>query len=326
MDHGVFTISLDFELHWGVSETKTVESYKKNLDNTRAAIDAMLHLFHKYGIHVTWATVGMLFCKNKQELLQWCNKVDQPNYVNDNLSNFKLALEVGENEETDPYHFATDVIPKIAQVPFQEIGTHSFSHYYCLERGQSIDNFKSDLQVAIEIGNRNHIRKRSIVFPRNQYTSDHLDACFELGISSYRGTESHWMYRPLSREKETRHRKAARLIDSYISISGQNTYSLTPHDGKGIYNIPSSRFFRPYNPTLRSLEFLRLQRIKGEMDVAAKKKRLYHLWWHPHNFGTHLKKNISNLEEILQHYDQLHYTYGLQSLNMGEVYDLFKSS
>ncbi|MFN2458530.1 MAG: hypothetical protein ABR502_10040 [Chitinophagaceae bacterium] len=324
MQQGIFTISLDFELHWGVSETKTVESYRENLDNTRAAIDGMLSLFHQYGIHVTWAAVGMLFCKDKKDLLSWCQSIQQPSYVNSKLSNFTLALQVGEDEKKDPYHFANDVIPKVLSVHFQEIGTHTFSHYYCLERGQTINNFTSDLQAAIEIGIKNNIVKRSVVFPRNQYSSEHLQVCYQKGITTYRGTEKHWMYQPLSREKETKKRKAARLIDSYISISGQNTYKLTQHSGQEIYNVPSSRFLRPYNYRLRSLEKLRLKRIKNEMTFAAKQKRLYHLWWHPHNFGAHMQQNLSNLEDIIKHFTQLQNKYNFQSLNMGEVCDLFK--
>ena len=45
MQTGIFTISLDFELHWGVSENKTVQQYYENLAGTRKAIDEMLHLF-----------------------------------------------------------------------------------------------------------------------------------------------------------------------------------------------------------------------------------------------------------------------------------------
>lgn len=324
MNYGIFTISLDFELHWGVSETKTVEDYRENLDNTRAAIDGMLRLFHQYGIHVTWATVGMLFCRNKEEMLSCCQIIHQPKYVNNKLSNFDLVAQIGEDEKQDPYHFAGDVIPKISQVPFQEIGTHTFSHYYCLERGQTLENFKSDLSAAMQIGKKNTINKRSIVFPRNQYSAEHLQVCFENKIAAFRGTEKHWMYKPLSREKETKHRKAARLIDSYISISGNNTYKLQQHFGQEIYNVPSSRFLRPYNYRLRSLEKLRLKRIKNEMTFAAKQKRLYHLWWHPHNFGAHMQQNLSNLEDILKHFIQLQNKYNFQSLNMGEVCDLFK--
>ena len=65
---GALVISLDFELHWGVRDSRTLDSYRANLLGVRQAIPAMLELFAARGIHATWATVGILFCRNKKEL------------------------------------------------------------------------------------------------------------------------------------------------------------------------------------------------------------------------------------------------------------------
>ncbi len=46
---------------------------------------------------------------------------------------------------------------------------------------------------------------------------------------------------------------------------------------------------------------------------------MYHLWWHPHNFGVNLDKNIDFLEKILQYYQQLNVQGKMQSLNMGKM-------
>jgi hypothetical protein len=37
-----------------------------------------------------------------------------------------------------------------------------------------------------------------------------------------------------------------------------------------------------------------------------------------------MQQNLSNLEDILEHFIQLQNKYNFQSLNMGEVCDLFK--
>src|SRR5260221_9147455 len=102
MKKGVNTISLDFELHWGVSENKTVAQYYKNLASTRIAIEEMLRLFQQHKIHVTWATVGMLFCKDKKELLEYCTKINKPSYKNQKLNNFALAETIGNDYLDDP--------------------------------------------------------------------------------------------------------------------------------------------------------------------------------------------------------------------------------
>jgi hypothetical protein len=60
------------------------------------------------------------------------------------------------------------------------------------------------------------------------------------------------------------------------------------------------------------------------MTFAAKKKRLYHLWWHPHNFGKNVQENINFLKKILDHYLLLKNRYSFISLNMGELPSIFK--
>lgn len=49
---------------------------------------------------------------------------------------------------------------------------------------------------------------------------------------------------------------------------------------------------RPYSPRLSFLEGLRLRRIRHEMVHAAKKGELYHLWWHPYNFGANWRRTL----------------------------------
>ena len=71
MNTGTLVISLDFEIHWGVSDTHTVESYNENLRNVPEIINRLLKIFREKNIHATWATVGMLFCKNKEELFAY---------------------------------------------------------------------------------------------------------------------------------------------------------------------------------------------------------------------------------------------------------------
>ena len=67
------------------------------------------------------------------------------------------------------------------------------------------------------------------------------------------------------------------------------------------------------------MEGFRLRRMKKEMTSAAKKKKIYHLWWHPHNFGKDMDKNFTILEKLLAHYRALNKKYNMQSRSMGEV-------
>jgi hypothetical protein len=58
------------------------------------------------------------------------------------------------------------------------------------------------------------------------------------------------------------------------------------------------------------------------MTHAAKNGLNYHLWWHPHNFGINLEKNISFLEKILLHYKVLSRKYDFHSRSMKQVAEL----
>jgi len=139
---------------------------------------------------------------------------------------------------------------------------------------------------------------------------------------SYRGTEKAKMYSisPRSKHYNSPVFRIARLLDSYTNITGQNTYdTIKINLDQSIVNLPSSRFLRPYNKKLRILESIKLRRIKKGMTHAAKNNQLYHLWWHPHNFGKHIDENFKNLEDIFIQYQTLNKKYGFKSETMSSL-------
>lgn len=313
---GVLTISLDFELYWGVRDKKAIQQYKGNLQGVKNAIEQMLIVFHRYGIHATWSTVGFLFFQDIYDLK--LNLPDKrPNYVDTSLSPYPY---IDDSHFLDPqYHFAPELIDLIGCYKGQEIGTHTFSHYYCLEKGQTLDSFRADISSAVQAGKRENIKVTSIVFPRNQYNSNYLSILSDFGIVCYRGNENSWLYRAMDNENQTYARRILRLVDTYINISGHHVHDIQPVPGQSIVNIPSSRFLRPYSQKLFIFDYFRLRRITSSMTIAAKTNRVFHLWWHPHNFGANMGKNIDFLTKILEHYSKLKDMYGMHALNMSEI-------
>ncbi len=288
MERGVFTISLDFELAWGMEEKPLSPSFQqKMLWEVQKGIPTMLELFKKHKIHATWATVGLLFSGNGKE---------------------------------DPLRYAMTSIKSILSCPNQEIGTHTFTHYCCLADGQDKDDFASDLKNAVGIARRNGIKIKSIVFPHNQVNEEYLQICQKEGITAFRGNPQSWMYEARKGGKEPLFCRLGRLADSYINISGHNAFDLKKPSA-GILNIPASRFFRPYDRFLAFFEPLKLRRILSDMKYAAKNNLVYHLWWHPYNLGAgrEFKKNVQFLREILSYFSELSLKYGMESLNMGEL-------
>lgn len=299
MKHGKLVISLDLELFWGVRDKLSISDYGKNIKGVHTVVPRMISMFTEYGIHATFATVGFLFCDSKEELFANIPQI-KPRYENSHLSPYEEYLPtIGNNITDDPYHFVGNLIQTILATPLQEVGSHTFSHFYCLEAGQAINEFRHDLHAAKKIAEKKGIALTSIVFPRNQFNERYLKACAEGGIICFRGNEQSWLYKAIEAKSETLIRRALRLTDAYINISGHHCYSDEYMLQTFPVNVPASRFLRPFHSKLKFLEALKLYRIKSSMLYAAKNKLTYHLWWHPHNFGVDQDQNFSFLKKIL---------------------------
>lgn len=318
MKSGIFTISLDFELHWGIFDKSDIQDKIKYFDNTLECIPNILKLFVDYNVNVTWATVGMLFLEDEQ---QWRQNIpiEQPNYENVKLSAYNLVKNNPSILTKSKYHFSPKLIELINKTKGQEVSSHTYSHYYCLELGQTLNQFNYDLKKNIELAKGKNIKISSLVFPRNQFNKDYLDTCLENGVVCVRVNPKHWFWNVTT--KKPLINKIFRTLDCYINLS-KNSYRL--EDVKFFKNklllLPSSRFLKPYNK-INLLNTLRLKRIKAEMSRAAKKGEVYHLWWHPHNFGNYTEQSLKDLKSILNHYSFLKEKYNMRSLNMTQTYN-----
>jgi peptidoglycan/xylan/chitin deacetylase (PgdA/CDA1 family) len=316
VETGIFIISLDFELFWGVRDHRTLADYGANILGVRKSIPAMLEMFRRHDIHATWATVGFLFFDKKTDLIAQCPQL-KPRYARESLSPYPDVSSLGPDEAADPYHYGKSLLDLIRSCPGQEIATHTFSHYYCCEPGQDVAAFQADIDAAVRTARACGVELRSIVFPRNQTAAEYLKVCRELGIACYRGNEKAWFYAKGRRQGETFLTRAGRLLDTYFNISGHNTYSLSCPEG--LVNLPASRFLRPWERGLSALDELKYRRITSGMKDAAQSGKVYHLWWHPHNFGANLDKNIAFLERILIFYSRMQKTHAMRSMSMGEA-------
>ncbi|MEO8933449.1 MAG: polysaccharide deacetylase family protein [Xanthomarina sp.] len=320
VSNGFLVISLDFELHWGVFDKRSVSQYKENLENVKFVIPRLLKLAEEYNVKLTFATVGFLFAENKEELLK-SNPNLLPNYSNPKFSPYRILNSIGSNEKDDEFHYGYSLINQIQHTNKHEIGTHTYSHYYCLEDGQTKEQFEADIIAAISIARKKNITITSIVFPRNQVNKTYLDVCKKHGIITYRGLEKHKIYNTLDRENHKKQTtRALRFIDAYFNLTGYSTYNLNEiKTDSGLVNLPSSMFLRPYSRTMKSLEPLKISRVKNAMAYAAKNKEIFHLWWHPHNFGSHINESFSGLEAIFEHYQTLNKQHKYESITMSEL-------
>lgn len=311
-----FVISLDFELLWGMRDKQSIATYGDHILGEREAIPAMLRLFRQYGVRATWAAVGLSLFDHREDLLRHLPDL-LPTYERENLDPYRTLGDIGDDERSDPYHYGLSMVRQILDCEGMELGSHTFSHFYCLEKGQTEAQFRADLQASIAAIQRLTKRPVSFVFPRNQCNPSYLPACAEAGFTCFRGNERAWMYHEAADGMQPFPHRGARLLDHYVNLTGSNGF--VPGEEAGLVNCPSSRFLRPIHPYLERLEGLRLRRIKHAMEAAARAGESFHLWWHPHNFGTRLQENLANLEELLRFHVALRDRYGVVPLTMGEV-------
>ncbi|MDX1718623.1 MAG: polysaccharide deacetylase family protein [Salegentibacter mishustinae] len=314
--NGFLVLSLDFELLWGIFDVVDFSKKEKYVQNTLDVIPKILNLFEDKEIHCTWAIVGMLFNNDWEE---WKNNIPKitPSYKDSNLS----AYNFGENNfkyVKEDMCFAPKIVKRISETPGQEIGSHTYSHFYCNEYGQNLEQFETDLLQMNKMAQKIGVEIKSLVFPRNQFNQDYLKICAKNGIETVRSNPSDWYWKDTSSESVTT--RLFRTGDVYFPLGKRKSYPIS--DLKKEVNIPlpqkASRFFRPVENNA-NLRRLKIRRIKDEMNSAAKNGEIYHLWWHPHNFGESPNESMEDLNEIIGCFLHNKEEFNFQSATMLEI-------
>ncbi len=312
---GLFIISLDFEMTWGLLGNDRLDDYAANIREAPRVVERLLQLFSDYGVKATWSTVGFLFYDSPAEIAEL--QTEPPGYQNQKLCPYHYMTRNGTPDQD--HHFAPGAVQKILSYPGQEVGSHTFSHLYCREPGIDLQAFRRDLELAAQAAQKHNLDLKSLVFPRNQWRGDFLPALAEAGMTCFRGNEQHWIYQATSRSDQHPLRRALRLLDSYLNLSGHHSFGPDRCGAVPPYDIPASRFLRPWSHRLAAFELLRLRRITRSMKHAAASGQAYHLWWHPHNFGTRTEENLEFLKSICEEYRRLNHLHGFKSATMTEV-------
>lgn len=317
MNKGIFCISLDFEKYWGIRDVSDVPAVADRLKKVEQVVLEMLRLFERYEIHASWAFVGLLACESLNDLVEK-NKQSAIPYHQNNYSPFPIRKEI---YETIPFEILSGMreLNAILRTPHQELASHTYAHYYTLESGQTRVDFRSDLQAMTATGVKLKHAFQTIVFPRNQVNEEYLEELTAAGYLAYRGNQVNADWENTVYGGESRAQKMRRVLDAYFPISKTRSFTLEELPVvRGLVNIPASRFLRP-NRANSFLENRKLKRVKKEMTHAAAQGKLYHLWWHPHNFTFEPSKSLIQLEELLRHFKNLEKTHGFQSRNMAEI-------
>lgn len=308
-----FTISLDFELFWGVTDIYDLKSYELNVIGERIAVPAMLDAFRKYRVSVDWATVGMLMCKSINE---WKSRfpIALPKYSNLSKSNYEIGSMVANNQNI---FFAPDLVELILNTKGQELCSHTYSHLYVADPYVTQYDLEFDAEMQSDIFDGYGAELRSLVFPRNAISEAYIKVMKKHGLLCFRGNPEGYFHRNGHEAHGGVSGRIMRYAMDHFPVKSaclENTGCNSIH---GVVNVPATIFLRPHKHII--LDQLHIHKIKCLMLYAAKSNGHFHLWWHPHNFGKNINQNMRNLEELLSYYNFLNGEYGMRSVNMSEA-------
>ena len=221
-------------------------------------------------------------------------------------------MRIAETWNTPQYRVFIYTMENHWYVEF-EAGPMKQGYKFSKEKFASLADMKAALTVAGDKG----FKLRSFVYPRNQSSPAHNAVLKQLGFTSYRGNQRAWAYLATDGTGQSLYRRAFRLADNYLNLSGH--HGQKPLAVNDITEIAASRYLRKYSDRFSMLERMRLHRIMNSMSEAAASKQIFHLWWHPHDFGQNLDQNIAVLDDLLQHYKSLQDRFGMVSKNMAEL-------
>ncbi len=293
-DRGVFTLSLDFELIWGSQDKYGEKGFGQACVIEReVVIERLLNLFVEYGISATWCIVGHLMldhcvCKNgvkHQEIVPPTHSWNPDWFASDPCG----------DEKTFPLYYGRTLVEKIrdCSVP-QEIGSHSFSHVIFGDPGCSTETARTELAACIDAARDLDIQMRSFVFPRNSV--GHLEALRDFGFGIYRGPAPHWSERVPSQIL----RRLARL--SAVFTAEEPPVVLPEKNTEGLWNIPASMLYFPMHGVRKFVPLnVRIKRAIKGLNAAVRRKRIFHLWFHPTNLADHTETMFQGLRRIFEH-------------------------
>ncbi|CAM4356130.1 polysaccharide deacetylase family protein [Palleronia rufa] len=316
---GGFVLSLDLELMWGHAGDPRAHEKMAVVLAGRMAVPPLLDLLAKHEAHATWAAVGLLFHETRESLFD-ALPVFRPSYGDPSLASYTNLCDVGPDEASDPFHFGMALLELIRQTPGQEIASHTFSQYYCLEAPFDHIAFDADLAAAVKSAAALGLAMRTLVFPRNQICREAVEICVRHGFDIVRGQGGGWYDRPASRGGDMAVKRAARLARSFFAFDGTGPERIGRYGPAT--NVPASRMLLPVGQAVGPMIMRQARTIVADMRRAAEKGEIYHLWFHPNAFGTETEANLAILDILLAEAGRLGAEYGWPSLNMAEAADL----
>jgi hypothetical protein len=310
-ERGIFTISIDVELAWGICDRLLQKSDMEAIGRERDVISRLLELFETYRIRATWAVVGHLF----SDSCAWENGVPHPEIPRPVLKNedrdwFFQHPKAGGH---DPLWAGPDVVETISRArPEQEIASHSFAHMIYDETITNPDAIDADIRAAQNAHASAGLPFEVFIAPRG--ATGYRDKLSAAGIMAYRGNTPRW-YRSIPV------RPLQRLMHLLSFVTALQPPVVTPSvDGRGMIDVPESMLFMGRNG-IRSIipAWALVKKAAKGLERAAERKQIFHLWLHPSNFTHRTEEQLTAFESVLISAEKLRDSRQLEVLSIGDI-------
>lgn len=308
MKKGIFCFSLDLELIWGRFDLPNYQEFILKIAKERQVIDAILKLAKKYSIPITWATVGHLF-------LDKCNlydKIKHTEITRPALSCFirdRFELDPATNIKKDPIWYGTDIISKIKKNKIHEIGSHTFSHVSFGGKYCTAELAESEIRECVSLARKQGVRLSSFVFPYNSI--GYLSVLKRYGFTAYRGVQENFIFKRGFIQKFFMLLDLLGVIKPFVS---------SPIMKDGLINIPASMYFISSRGLRRYIpKDVRFKKAKRGINMASKKKMVFHMWSHPIDFVDDSDHLLLELEKIFRYTAQLRDNGLIDTFTMGDI-------
>ena len=314
LSKGVFILSLDTELCWGtVDKPDRLKNNMKYYRQSRDCIEKILMLLEKYDISATWAVVGHLFLK-ECNAINGQKHIDIPRNIYPWYTRDWFEESPCTNEEEDSLWYGRDIIKKIINCSVrQEIACHSFAHIPYGDKNTKRATVRADLSNCIHEAEKEGLKLRSFVFPRNNV--GYIDELKKFGFEAYRGAEPLWYrgFHPIPK-------RICHILDQLLVITPPVSL---PEYEQGLYNIPGSMLYRSMDGIRRIMPIkLKINKVRKGINKAIRDKKIFHLWFHPYNISTNQEKLLYGLEEIFKEVQLRRNNGELETKSMDEIVDL----
>ena len=273
----VLTITADFELSWSWRYAKQLKNPLQEAvlhgNMERENIPEILNLSERFGIPITWATVGHLFLESceKKNGIAHSEIVRPPFHENEYWKYFSgdwFDYDPCSNYREEPSWYCPDLIKLILNSKIkQEIACHTFSHIDCSDNNCPPILFESELAACISEATKLGISLKSFVHPG--HTIGNLVSLKKLGFTSFQ-------------------------------TDYQNTLGYPVEHLNGLWEIKRTMEF-----VLRggfSINY-HIYRYKKIVERAILNNSLCHFWFHPSQSKRLFKEVIPALFEFLQNND-----------------------